>query len=130
MGRGKTNVSTAPSVAKLTLSDQDPSTWSPGRGEECNTQTDERNHDLDIDAGGVNGTDNGNDELTAQHAERTPKQDSSPSESLDHPKGDWGGQNVDKGGDETDQERVGDCAELLEKGGTKVETAVSTIPEV
>jgi hypothetical protein len=52
----------------------------------------------------------------------------SSTESLNGPEGDRGGADVDKGGDQRDQERVGDCAECLEEGGTEVEDEVDTGP--
>jgi len=73
-------------------------------------------------------TDDTGDELADQHTKSTVDHDGSTTELLNGPEGDWGRADVDEGGDETDEEGVGDGAELLEEGGTEVEDEVDTGP--
>ena len=66
--------------------------------------------------------------LTALKRELTSSVDEqrSSTEFLDGVERDRGGADVDKGGDERDQERVVDCAKTLEERGTEVEDEVDT----
>lgn len=85
--------------------------------------------DLNLDKGGVvvgvglGGTDDGGDELTDPHAERTVDQKRSTTESLNGPEGDGSGADINEGSNERDQEWVGDGAQVLEEDGTEVEDA-------
>lgn len=89
------------------------------RGEEEDVDTDEGDLGLgDHVVVGAGGTDDGGDELADQHAESTPDEEGTTTELLDGVEGDGGGADVDKGGDEGDQEGVRDRSEVLEEGGT------------
>ena len=69
------------------------------------------------------GTGNGGNKLADPHTERTVDQKRSSTESLNGPERDRGGADVDEGGDERDQERVGDGVQVLEEDGSEVEDA-------
>jgi len=66
--------------------------------------------------------------LAKEHEDGTPNEERAAAESLDGPERDRGGKDVDKGGDQTDDERVGDRTEGLEERGTKIEDEVDTSP--
>jgi len=66
--------------------------------------------------------------LTYNHTQGTPDEERATTEFLNRIKGDWGRADVDEGGDETDEEGVGDGPEFLEEGGTEVEDEVDTGP--
>jgi len=110
------------------LADNDPRTRTPGGGKEEDVDTDESNHSLDGGLGVVNSTNDGDDELADNHATRTIDEESTTTEPLNGPEGDRSGEDVDKGGDQTDQEGVGDGAKISEEGGTEVEDEVDTSP--
>ena len=76
----------------------------------------------------VDGADNGDDELADDHTQSAPDEKRATAEFLNGVKGDGGRADVDEGGDETDEEGVGDGAEFLEEGGTEVEDEVDTGP--
>lgn len=73
-------------------------------------------------------TNNGNNKFADQHAQGTPDEDCTTAESLNDPEGDGSGADVDQSSDEIDQEGVGDRAQILEEGSTKVEDEVDTGP--
>jgi len=112
------------------LADDNPSSWTPGRGKEEDKDCDEG--DLRVDCGNVVGngsacsvemsfveadgdTNDGNKELTDQHAESTIEKDSSSTELLHGVERDRSGADVDQGEDQRDQERVADGAGRLQK---------------
>ncbi len=113
---------------RLTLADDDPSSGTPGGGKEEDVDTDESDLGLNSAFGGSGDTDDTDDELANQHAEGTPDEQRTTTESFDSPERDGGGANIDESGDKTDQEWVGNCAESLEEGGTEVEDEVDTGP--
>ena len=76
----------------------------------------------------IGDTNDGNDELANQHAERTPDEQRTTAESFNGPEGDRGRADVDKSRNERDEEGVGNGAELLEECGTVVEDEVDTSP--
>lgn len=100
----------------------------PGASEEEDVDADEGDHGLDSAVGASDGTNDGDDELADDHAERTPDEQGAAADSLHTPERDRGRADVDEGRDERDQERVLDGAELLEEGGAEVEDEVDTGP--
>jgi hypothetical protein len=96
------------------LADDDPGTRTPGGGEDGDVQADEGNHGTrGVGVGWVfgsvlasGGTDDTDDELHDDHASGTVDQDGTTTELLNHPERCRGGEHVDEGGDETDQEGV------------------------
>lgn len=111
------------------LADDDPSSWTPGGGKEEDVDTDQGDlSSYDIGVGTVGDTDDGANELADQHTKGTPNKERSSTESLNGPEGDWGGADVDEGGDQGNEEWVGDCAEGLEEGRSEVEDEVYTSP--
>lgn len=73
-------------------------------------------------------TDDGDKELTDQHAASTVDQKSAASEPLDCVEGDGRRADVDEVEDEGDEERVGNCASRLQEGRGVVEDEVDTSP--
>lgn len=125
------------------FTDQDPGTRTPSGGEEEDEDGDEG--DLGVDSGDVlsdgltgsvgsklvetdSNTDNGNDELTDQHAQGTPDEQRSSTELLNGVERDRGGANVDNGEDHRSEERIGDGAGRLQESGRVVEDEVDTGP--
>lgn len=113
------------------LTDDDPCGWSPSGGEEEDVDANESNHGGD--GGGVvvswlasGDTEDTDDELGDDHSGGTEDENEAATEALNGPEGDWGGEDVDEGGDEGDQEWVVDRAEGLEEDGTEVEDEVHT----
>ena len=96
------------------LTDADPGTGTPGGGEEEDVDADERDLGLDggrlLSSGNTDGTDN---ELANPHAEGSVDEQGSSTESLNGPEGEGSRADVDQSRDEADQERVGDCAQVL-----------------
>jgi hypothetical protein len=94
------------------LTDQDPSARTPGGCEESDGEADER--DLSLSGCLVRdrdgGTEDGCEELADQHAQGTPDEQGTTTEALNGPERDGSRQNVDEGGDETDEEGVGNRA--------------------
>lgn len=114
---------------RVDLSDNDPSTRSPGAGEEEDVDADERDHGADgVGVLLVDSTDDSDDELADNHAEGTPDEQGATTELLNGPEGDGGGADVDNGRDHTDQERVVDGVQIGEEGGSEVEHEVDTGP--
>lgn len=72
------------------------------------------------------GSNSTNDELHNDHTGGTEDQDRTTSNLLNHDERGWGGEHVDKGGDETDQEGVLDGTELGEEDRAEVEDEVDT----
>lgn len=103
------------------LADNDPSSGTPGGGE--TGDVDAHKND-EASRGGLGtllrGTNDSDDELAHQHDGGTPDEDSATAETLNHPEGSRGGDNVDEVGDEGDQEGVINT-NGLEEGGTVVE---------
>lgn len=97
------------------LADQDPSAGTPGGCEEGDGKTDKgnlsRSSGVVVDRDG--GAEDGGQELTSEHAKGTPDEQRTTTEALDGPERDGSGQDVDEGGDQTDEEGVGDGALLL-----------------
>lgn len=116
--------------AEISLTaDDDPGTGPPGASEEKDVDADEGNHGSDgVGVLAIDGTDDGDNELTDDHAQSTPEEQGAATELLDGVEGDGGGQDVDDGSDHAQQEGVLDCAQLSEEGGTEVEDEVDTSP--
>jgi hypothetical protein len=91
------------------------------------------------------GTEDGGEELADEHAQGTPDEQGTTTETFDGVERDGSGQDVDESGDEADEEGVGNRAlgllvvemirrrgegtyELLEEGGTEEEDEVDTGP--
>ena len=111
------------------FADDNPGAWTPCRGEEEDVNADEGDFGLDgRRVCPIRGSGDGDDEFANDHAQRTPDQQRTTPKSLNRVEGNGCGADVDKGGDETDEERVADRAELLEEGRTKVEDEVDTGP--
>lgn len=113
------------------FTNDDPGTRTPGDGKGGDVQADEGNHGL----GGVlvvlsgrasSDTDDADNVLEGDHESGTADEQLTASNLLDRPERDRGRQDVDEGGDERDQERVLDRAELLEEDGAEVEDEVDT----
>jgi hypothetical protein len=130
------------------FTDQDPGTRTPGGGEEEDEDGNEGNlsvNSRDVVGAGkrvatsgvgdivgvveTNGeTDNSNDKLADQHAEGTPDEQRTTTESLNGPEGDGGRADVDEGEDQRDQEGVADGTSGLEERSRVVEDEVDTSP--
>lgn len=117
------------------LTDHDPGCGTPGGSEEEDVNADERDHSRDgtgvVQALVVVGlassnTDDTNNELCDNHAQRTPDEDGATAELLNHPEGEWGGADVHERGDQGDEEGVGDGAKGLEEHRAEVEDEVDT----
>ena len=121
------------------LADDDPGARTPGRGEEEDKDTDKG--DLGVDGARVDGgtirvllveadgdADDGDDELTEEHAKGPPDEQGPASEALDGVEGDRGRADVDEGEDERDQEGVFDAGRGLEEGGRIVEDEIHAGP--
>jgi len=127
-GGGETNT-TRTDGQREDLADNDPSAGAPGGGEEEDVDTDERDHSLDsLRVVTVDSASNTDDELADDHTKSAPDEQWTTAKPLNSPEGDRGGADVDEGGDEGDQERVLNGAEILEEGGTEVEDEVDTSP--
>jgi len=129
-GGGESNT-TGSDGEREDFTDENPSTWTPGGGEEEDVDADECNlggGGLLVAIGSGSDTNDTCDELADQHTKSTVDHDWSTTELLNGPEGDWSRADVDEGGDQTDEEGVGDGAELLEEGGTEVEDEVDTSP--
>jgi len=111
------------------LADKNPGSGTPGGGEEEDVDADEGDHGADsFVVGGVDGSDNGADELANTHTNSTPDQDRTTAELLNDIEGDRSGADVDEGGDKRDQKGVGDRSQRLEEDGTEVEDEVNSSP--
>ena len=106
VGSGGESNTTGTDRKREDLANQDPSTRTPGGGEEENVDTDEGNHGLGCVVAAIGGTDDGDDELADNHAQSTPDQKRATSESLNGPEGDGSGAHVDESRNETNEERV------------------------
>lgn len=113
------------------LANDDPGGRAPSHRERGNVQADEGDHSLN--SGGVVagslascGSNDTNDELHDDHGGGTEDKKLTATELLNDVERDGSRQDVDKGGDEGDQEGVADRAELLEENGTEVEDEVDT----
>ena len=106
-GGGETNT-TGSDWEREDLADNDPGTWSPGGGEHEDVEANECDHGrggrcgittiiLLFSGGETNGSDN---ELADNHSGSTNDQKVASTETLNHPECEWGGADVDKGGDE------------------------------
>jgi len=126
------------------FTDDNPCSRTPGRGEEENEDGDEGN--LGVDSRDVVGnsiassigvgvveadgdTDDGNEELADQHAERTPDEERTTSELLNGIEGERGGADVDESEDQGDQESVANSSSGLQEWSGVVENEVDTSPE-
>src|SRR6266511_3009803 len=128
--RGQTN--TARSNGKREdLADDDPGRRAPSCSEEEDVQADECDHGADscvivlrcLASSYANDT---NNELHDDHARGTVNKDGASTKSLDNVERYWSRTDIDERGDQTDQKRVLDRAELLEKNSSKVEDEVNT----
>lgn len=125
------------------FTDENPSSRTPGGGEEEYEDGDEC--DLGVDSRDVVGdsisvdikvslvesnsdTNDGNKELTDQHSQGSPDEKWTTTEFLDGIEGDWGGENVDQGEDQRDQESVLNGTGGLQEGGGVVKDEVDTSP--
>ena len=125
------------------LADDDPGTRTPRGGEEEDEDSNERN--LSIDGGNIvrhgvaissqvgfvetnSDTDDGDEELTDQHAQCTVDKNCATTESLNGVEGDWSGANIDQCKDKRDEENVLDRTSRLQEGGGVVEDKVDTSP--
>jgi hypothetical protein len=112
VGSGRKTDSTRTDGKREDFANQHPSAGAPSRGEEGDGQADESDLSLGrglvIDRGG--GTEDCSEELANQHSNATPDEKRAAAKALDSPERNWSRQNVDKGGDETNEERVGDGA--------------------
>lgn len=110
------------------LADDDPGTGTPGGGEEEDVDTDEGDHGADgRRVLAIGNTDDGDDELTDNHAQGTPQEQGTTANLLNGVEGDGSGADVDDGGDHAQEEGVLDGTELLEEGGTEVEHEVNLV---
>lgn len=73
-------------------------------------------------------TDDTDNELADQHAQGAPDQNRTSTEALNDPEGNRSRADIHECSDQRDEERVADCAKLLEEGGTEVEDEVDTSP--
>jgi len=129
-GGGETDT-TGTNGDRKDFTNDDPGCRTPGHGEGGDEQADEGNHGgdgcvvvvLQLTSSDTNDTDN---ELADDHEEGTDDQDSAASELLHDVEGNGGGADVDQGGDERDEERVGDGFERGEEDGSKVEDEIDT----
>lgn len=113
------------------LAHDDPGGRAPADGEGADVEADEGDHGAH--GRGVVGilaarrhADDGDDVLHDHHQGGAVDEQGAASEALDGPEGDGCGAHVDEGGDQRDQERVADVAELLEEGCAKIEDEVDT----
>lgn len=127
-GGGQAN-STGADGEREDLSNHDPSSRAPGGSEEENVDADEGNfgsHGTLVLA--VGDADNGDNELTDQHAESAPDQKWSPTKLFNGPKGDGSRADVDQGGNQPNQEGVVNGPKIREKAGAEIEDEVDTRP--
>ena len=110
-------------------------TWTPSRSKE--EDVDANKGDLGTNSGGViltqsafGDTNDADEEFTNEHANSTPYENCAPTHPLNDVERNGSGANVDKGRDETDQEGIVNCLQLLEEGGTEVEDEVDSGPSV
>lgn len=114
---------------RVDLADHDPGTGAPRGRKEEDVQADEGDHDLDGHGRlGVDGTDDGDNELADSHGQGAPDKQCAAAEALHAPERDGGGAHVDERRDELDEERVVNGAELHEEGGAKVKDKVDAGP--
>ncbi|KAG7698243.1 hypothetical protein KL915_001960 [Ogataea haglerorum] len=111
------------------LSDDNPSSRTPGRSKEEDVDADEG----DLSLHGVlvltiDGTGNGHDKLADNHSHGTVNHERTTAELLDRVEGYRSRRDVDDGGDHGGEELVVDGAELLEESRTEVEDEVDTGP--
>lgn len=103
VGSGRKSDTAGTDGKREDLSDDDPGTWTPGGSEEEDVDTDESNHGADcMRVPTIADANNGDDELTDQHAQGAPDEKRATTEPLNGPERDWGGADVDEGGDEPD----------------------------
>ena len=125
------------------LANDDPGTRAPRAGKEEDEDGDEG--DLGVDGGVVHcasiasgvdeglveadgDTDDGNEELTDQHAKGTPDEQRTTTPLLNGVEGDRGGADIDEGEDQRDQEGVADGASGRQERSRVVEDEVDTSP--
>ena len=108
-------------------------TWTPSGGKEENVEANEC--DLGGDGGIVvltltacGDTDDTDDKFADQHAKSTPDENCAAAQTFNDVEGNGSGAHVDEGSDETNEEGIMDCLQLLEKGSTEVEDKVDTGP--
>jgi len=146
-GSGKSNT-TRSDGEREDLADENPGTRTPGGSEEEDEDGDEG--DLGVDSGEVVGaddgvargissnavgliesdsnTDDGNEELADQHAESTPEEKRTATNTLHSVERDGSRADVDESEDKRDNEGVADSAGRLEEDGGVVEDEVDTGP--
>lgn len=103
VGSSRESNTTGSNWKREDLANDDPSTRTPCRSKEEDVDADEG--DFSLDGGrvaSINGSSNGNDEFTDQHAKGTPDQQRTAAEALNGIEGYWSGADVDEGGDEAD----------------------------
>ena len=120
---------TRPNRQREDLANNHPCSGTPGSSEEKDVDADEGDHSADrARVLAIGDTDDGDNELADNHAHSAPQKDGAATESLDDIKGDGCRADIDKGGDQGDQERVRNGAELLEEVGAEIEDEVDTSP--
>jgi len=134
VGSGGEGDTTGSDGQREDFANEHPGAWTPSGGKEEDIEANE----CDLASYGRSvvrlsystgsDTDDTNDELADHHTRGTPDHDCTTTPFLNDIEGDRSGADVDKGRDQTDEEGVRDCAELLEKGGAKVEDKVNASP--
>ena len=129
VGSGRESDTTGADRQRVDFTHNDPSTGTPCGREEEDVDANECDFSLDGGrVGSVHRSGDGDDEFAHHHAQRSPDQQRTTPKSLNGVEGDGRGAHIDQGGDEADEERVADRAELLEEGRTEVEDEVDTGP--
>lgn len=72
--------------------------------------------------------DDADDKFADQHAESTPDENCAATHTFNDVEGNGSGAHIDEGSDETNEEGILDCFQLLEEGSTEVEDKVDTGP--
>ena len=113
------------------LSNDNPSARAPGGGEEGDVEANKGNHGRDgrvvvfLGSTGCDAYDR-DDELHYNHPRASDDEDLAAAEAFDGPEGYGGRTDVDKGGDEGDEERVADRAEGFEEDSSEIEDEVDS----
>lgn len=132
VGRGGEGNTAGPDGQREDFTDDDPSTGTPSASKEKDVDANECDHRTDstlvLRIGGD--ANNGDNELTYNHTQGTPKEQGATSEFLDGVEGDGGREDIDNRSDHADQERIINCLEILEEGGSVVENEVHTSPSI
>jgi len=117
------------------LANDDPGGRTPGGSEEEDVDADKRNHGRDC-SGVVQGlvimrltssdTNDADNELSNDHAQSTPDENTTTTEGFDHIETERSGADVDESGDERNQEGVADRSQAGEEDSSEVEDKVNT----